>query len=365
MFIKNLSLIQFRSYQNLDLNLNKGINVFLGDNGEGKTNIIESIIYLSLLSSHRVATDLPLIKLDNKNAYIRAKIEDDQREHLIELEINPNKANRAKINQQPVRSQREILGLVQTTSFSPEDLDLVRGDPSTRRRYIDHLLIQESPRLSGVITDYERALKQRNSLLKSRAPISSLQPWDKHLIEFASELIASRIKLLNTLAPYLLKAYKNISNKKDFTVFYKSNLENLTEDKESNKLILSEKLELVREQERDRGITLIGPHRDDLNLLLGDTPVKGYASHGESWSVALALKLASYLLLKDQGSNPILILDDVFSELDLDRREELVELSKSSEQTLITVAVAEDLPKKLEIQNTYQVKNSIVKEVSL
>lgn len=365
MFIKNLSLIQFRSYQNLDLNLNKGINVFLGDNGEGKTNIIESIIYLSLLSSHRVATDLPLIKLDNENAYIRAKIEDDQREHLIELEINPNKANRAKINQQPVRSQREILGLVQTTSFSPEDLDLVRGDPSTRRRYIDHLLIQESPRLSGVITDYERALKQRNSLLKSRAPISSLQPWDKHLIEFASELIASRIKLLNTLAPYLLKAYKNISNKKDFTVFYKSNLENLTEDKESNKLILSEKLELVREQERDRGITLIGPHRDDLNLLLGDTPVKGYASHGESWSVALALKLASYLLLKDQGSNPILILDDVFSELDLDRREELVELSKSSEQTLITVAVAEDLPKKLEIQNIYQVKNSIVKEVSL
>lgn len=365
MFIKNLSLIQFRSYQNLDLNLNKGINVFLGDNGEGKTNIIESIIYLSLLSSHRVATDLPLIKLDNEKAYIRAKIEDDQREHLIELEINPNKANRAKINQQPVRSQREILGLVQTTSFSPEDLDLVRGDPSTRRRYIDHLLIQESPRLSGVITDYERALKQRNSLLKSRAPISSLQPWDKHLIEFASELIASRIKLLNTLAPYLLKAYKNISNKKDFTVFYKSNLENLTEDKESNKLILSEKLELVREQERDRGITLIGPHRDDLNLLLGGTPVKGYASHGESWSVALALKLASYLLLKDQGSNPILILDDVFSELDLDRREELVELSKSSEQTLITVAVAEDLPKKLEIQNTYQVKNSIVKEVSL
>lgn len=341
MFIKNLSLIQFRSYQNLDLNLNKGINVFLGDNGEGKTNIIESIIYLSLLSSHRVATDLPLIKLDNEKAYIRAKIEDDQREHLIELEINPNKANRAKINQQPVRSQREILGLVQTTSFSPEDLDLVRGDPSTRRRYIDHLLIQESPRLSGVITDYERALKQRNSLLKSRAPISSLQPWDKHLIEFASELIASRIKLLNTLAPYLLKAYKNISNKKDFTVFYKSNLENLTEDKESNKLILSEKLELVREQERDRGITLIGPHRDDLNLLLGGTPVKGYASHGESWSVALALKLASYLLLKDQGSNPILILDDVFSELDLDRREELVELSKSSEQTLITVAVTE------------------------
>ena len=348
MLISHLSLTNFRSYKELNLELSGGNNIFVGENGEGKTNIVESIIYLSLLESHRVATDQPLISLGQERAYIRAQTKNDEREQLIELEINPNRANRAQINKQPVRSQREILGLVNTTHFSPEDLDLVRGDPSERRRFLDHLLIQESPRYSSVISDYERVVKQRNSLLKSRASQQSLEPWNQHLLDFGSEVISGRLRLLERLRPHLTDAYRRISPKKEFSVEYRSSTQGLSNERESNREKLSARLFEVRDAERDRGVTLIGPHRDDLDLKLDDTLVKGFASHGESWSVALALKLSSYLLLLNQGKKPILILDDVFSELDLSRREQLTDLAGSADQTLITVAVQNDLPGNLE-----------------
>ncbi len=348
MQISHLSLTNFRSYKQLDLSLNPGKTIFIGENGEGKTNIVESIIYLSLLESHRVSSDQPLVKLGEERAYIRAKTKSDDRELLVELEINPNRANRAQVNKQPARSQREILGLIYTTHFSPEDLDLVRGDPSERRRYLDHLLVQESPRYSAVISDYERAVKQRNSLLKARAPKQSLEPWDQHLLDFGSEVIAGRLKLLEKLQPHLASAYRSISTKKEFSVEYRSQTPNLATDRERNRETLTHRLEEVREAERDRGVTLVGPHRDDLDLKLNDTLVKGFASHGESWSAALSLKLSSYLLLQSEGKRPILILDDVFSELDQSRREHLTDLANTADQTLITVAVSNDLPKNLD-----------------
>ncbi len=348
MQISHLSLTNFRSYSTLEIDLHTGNTIFIGENGEGKTNIIESVIYLSLLESHRVSSDQPLIKLGEERAYIRARTEgDDGRELLVELEINPQRANRAQINKQPVRSQREILGLVSTTHFSPEDLDLVRGDPSERRRFLDHLLIQDSPKYAGIIADYERSVRQRNSLLKARAPRQSLEPWDEHLIDFGSHLIEGRLTLLNKLEPHLKDAYRRISPKKDFSVTYRSATNDLTTSREENKEILRERLKEVSDSERERGVTLIGPHRDDLDLKLDQNLVKGFASHGESWSAALALKLSSYLLLTEEGKKPILILDDVFSELDQSRREQLTELAETASQTLITVAVANDLPTNL------------------
>jgi DNA replication and repair protein RecF len=347
MHLTNLSLKNFRSYSELELPLNKGISIFIGRNGEGKTNIVESILYLAFLSSHRTSSDQPLVQLGNQSAYIRSTIDNGEREILVELEINAEKANRARINQNPVRSQKELYGLLQAIYFSPEDLDLVRGDPSERRRFIDQLLILRSPRLAGVIADYERAVRQRNSLLKSRSQLSSLESWDQQVAAFGGEIIAARLTTLNELIPIFTDVYKEISPEKRADITYKSSIVSPSIVPSENSARMIEKFKEIRNQEIDRGLTLLGPHRDDLLLMLGNHFVKGYASHGESWSIALSLKLASYQLLQDDGAKPILILDDVFSELDEERRERLISLANSAEQTFITVAVQSDLPPEL------------------
>jgi DNA replication and repair protein RecF len=345
--ITNLNLNNYRSYTTLDLSLDPGVSIFVGKNGEGKTNIAEAVLYLTFLSSHRASGNTPLIKLGNQSAYIRAKVKYPEREILVELEINGDKANRAKVNQNQVRSQKEIFGIVQTIYFSPEDLDIVRGDPSERRRFIDQLLTLRSPRIAGVISDYERAVKQRNSLLKTRASADALNPWDKQVAELGGELITLRMLALDELKPIFNQVYKDISDTKPAEIVYKSSIENPTLNQSENSEKIMERLVNNRGTELDRGLTLTGPHRDDLLLILGDHAVKGYASHGESWSIALSLKLATYNLLKLDGLSPILILDDVFSELDEERRERLAEIAKSADQTIITVAVENDLPKSI------------------
>lgn len=344
MFLTHLALTDFRSYSSLELPISRGTHIFLGENGEGKTNIIEAVMFLALLSSHRTSTTAPLIKLGKERAYIRAKLEEENRSLSIEIEINNGRANRVKLNQNPVRSQREIAGLVKAICFSPEDLDLVRGDPSERRTFLDHLITQKNPRLSAVIADYERALKQRNSLLKARAPQSTLEPWDNHLINFGSEVLAARLSMIDSLTPHLQDSYNSISTKKKISLGYKSSIDGASTNPTANKECFTESLNKVKNQERERGLSLVGPHRDDLLLNLGEQPVKGYASHGESWSVALSLRLASFYLMKSEGAQPILILDDVFSELDESRRDSLAKVTKEAEQSLITVAVANDLP---------------------
>ena len=347
MLITNLNLTNYRSYSTLDLTLNPGVSIFVGKNGEGKTNIAEAVLYLTFLSSHRATGNTPLIKLGNQSAYIRAKVKYPEREILVELEINIDRANRAKVNQNQVRSQKEIFGIVQAIYFSPEDLDIVRGDPSERRRFIDQLLTLRSPRIAGVISDYERAVKQRNSLLKTRASSDALNPWDKQVAELGGEIITLRMLALNELKPIFNQVYKDISDTKPAEIIYKSSIDNPSLSQGENSEKIMERLVNNRGAELDRGLTLTGPHRDDLLLILGDHAVKGYASHGESWSIALSLKLATYNLLKSDGLSPILILDDVFSELDEERRERLAEIAKSAEQTIITVAVENDLPKSI------------------
>ena len=362
MLITNLNLTNYRSYSTLDLSLNEGISIFVGKNGEGKTNIAESILYLTFLNSHRASGNTPLVKLGNQSAYIRAKVKYPEREILVELEINSEKANRAKVNQNPVRSQKEIFGIVQTIYFSPEDLDLVRGDPSERRRFIDQLLTLRSPRIAGVITDYDRAVKQRNSLLKTRASSDALIPWDKQVAELGGELISLRMKALGELKPIFNNIYKDISESKPAEILYKSSIENPSLEASENTNKIMERLVNNRGVELERGLTLTGPHRDDLTLMLGDHLVKGYASHGESWSIALALKLSTYQLLKSDGLSPILILDDVFSELDEDRREKLAQIAQGAQQTIITVAVENDLPKSL-TGSKYLVKSGTVSKL--
>jgi len=361
--LSHLSLKNFRSYPELDLPLTPGITIFLGRNGEGKTNIVESILYLAFLSSHRTSGDLPLVKLGESAAYTRAKIQHPDREVLVELEINAEKANRARINQNPIRSQKELFGLLQCVYFSPEDMDLVRGDPTERRRFIDQILTLRSPRMAGVISDYERSVRQRNALLKTRASLTSLEPWDQQVAKFGAEIIAARLSLLTEFNPYFSKIYANISAEKPAHITYKSSIDNPSVNSQENYSALINTMAERRNQELDRGLTLVGPHRDDLILNLGDHLVKGYASHGESWSIALSLKLAAYELLISEGSKPILILDDVFSELDEERRTQLISLAQSAEQTFITVAVEGDLPKDL-TGTTYLVKNGSVKLLS-
>ena len=347
MYVSKLSLTNFRSYPQLELTLNPGVNTFVGNNGAGKTNIAESLIFLSFLSSHRTPNNQPLIALGANQAVIRAEIVRGDRTLQIDLEINANKANRARINQNPTKTQREILGACQVIYFSPEDLDLVRGEPTYRRDFLDKLLITKTPRISGVLSDYERVLKQRNALLKTRAPQAALTPWSEQLIALASAITTERILLVNTLNPLITNNYRSLNESKTASVLYKSNIDGLTTDQITNQLLLERKLEELQYQEVERGTTLIGPHRDDLILQLGDFPAKGYASHGESWSFAISLKIAALELMKREGLDPILILDDVFAELDNNRRARLVQATTLAEQTIVTAAVEADLPEDL------------------
>ncbi|HEY3292258.1 MAG TPA: DNA replication/repair protein RecF [Candidatus Nanopelagicaceae bacterium] len=353
MRINQLSLTNFRSYPKLDLTFHTGATTFIGDNGSGKTNIAEAIIYLSFLASHRVSQNQPLITLGAEQAVIRAEIAREDRTLQVDLEINSNKANRARLNQNPVRSQREILGACQSVYFSPEDLDLVRGEPTTRRDFLDKLLITRSPRLAGVMSDYERILKQRNALLKTRSPQSSLIPWNEQLISVGSVLTTERIRLCEELNPWASENYANLNEVRKLDISYKSSTKDLTSDLAENKTILERRIEEVQYQEVERGVTLVGPHRDDLHLQLGQFPAKGYASHGESWSVAISLRLGAFNLLKSEGAEPILILDDIFSELDTYRRMQLMKATQIAEQTIITAAVESDLPPGLETERRY------------
>lgn len=360
MHVAHLSLHNFRSYADIDVELEPGATAFIGRNGQGKTNLVEAIDYLSRLSSHRVATDAPLVKAGTDQAVVRASVVKEGRTALLEVELNPGRANRARINRSPLPRPREIIGLVRTVVFAPDDLTLVKGDPSDRRKFLDDLLVLRAPRLAGVRSDYDRILRQRNSLLKTagiargssrEAAMSTLEIWDDNLARVGGELLAARLRLVDDLRPYVGKAYEAVArgaSRDDADVDYKASIE-VSDDLPAALLAA---IADRRKDELDRGISLVGPHRDELVLTLGDgdlrLPVKGYASHGESWSFALALRLASYDLLRADGDDPILVLDDVFAELDAERRAQLAELVAGAEQVLVTAAVAADVPASLQ-----------------
>ncbi|GAA0295108.1 DNA replication/repair protein RecF [Streptomyces polychromogenes] len=360
MHVSHLSLADFRSYARAEVPLAPGVTAFVGPNGQGKTNLVEAVGYLATLGSHRVSSDAPLVRMGADRAVIRAAVTQGERQQLVELELNPGRANRARINRSSQVRPRDVLGIVRTVLFAPEDLALVKGDPGERRRFLDELVTARSPRMAAVRSDYERVLKQRNTLLKSAAmarrhggrsmDMSTLDVWDQHLARAGAELLAHRLDLLTTLLPLADKAYEQLApGGGPLGLAYKSSAgENAdgggARTREALYEVLLEGLAGVRKQEIERGVTLVGPHRDDVLLSLGALPAKGYASHGESWSYALALRLASYELLRSEGNEPVLILDDVFAELDARRRERLAELVAPGEQVLVTAAVDDDVP---------------------
>ena len=319
MHVSHLSLHDFRSYPEAEVALGPGVTAFVGRNGQGKTNLVEAVDYIARLGSHRVAGDAPLVRLGADHAVVRAAVVRDGREAVLEVQINPGRSNKARINRSPVPRARELLGLVRTVLFSPEDLALVKGDPSERRHFLDDLLVQRAPRFAGVRSDYDRVLKQRNSLLKTAgqarrqrrgddSALATLGVWDSHLARTGAELLAARLDLVDDLRPHVATAYGAVAQgaaRTDAAITYKPSFElppdpgaSPGDERPSHdrgvlaEAILAE-VERRRDDEIDRGISLVGPHRDDLLLSLGPLPVKGYASHGESWSMALSLRLAS------------------------------------------------------------------------
>jgi DNA replication and repair protein RecF len=361
-YLESLALTDFRSFEAVEVELAAGGCAFVGPNGQGKTNLVEAIGYVATLGSHRAAGDAPLVRLGAERATIRAGLVRDDRKALVELEIVPGKSNRARVNRADVPRAREVLGLLRTVLFAPEDLAIVKGDPSERRRFLDELLTVQSPRMVAVRSEYDRVLKQRNALLKTagatvrsgKGDLRTLEIWDAHLAGSGADLLAARLRLVAALEPLVEKAYDEVSaGGGPATMTYKSSLgleAELVPDRELLSAQLLDAIAAARSQELDRGISLVGPHRDDLVLQLGPLPARGYASHGESWSYALALRLASYELLReagDSGMDPVLILDDVFAELDADRRSRLARLVGAAEQVLITAAVPADVPEDL------------------
>jgi len=358
-FVRHLSLTDFRSYAQVDLDLDAGITALVGPNGQGKTNLVEALGYLATLGSHRVASDAPLVRAGAERAIVRAGVVREGRDTLIEIEITPGKTNRARLGGSPLPRPREVLGTLRTVLFAPEDLAIVKGDPAERRRFLDELLVARAPRYSAVRADYDRVLKQRNALLKTagaarRAGGSSLRTldvWDAHLATAGAALLAGRLDLVDALTPVVDKAYTEVSRGEGPAgLSYVSSLPPdclASRDRDVLTAALSAAVAATRDSELDRGVTLVGPHRDDVLLTIGDLPARGYASHGESWSVALALRLAAYDLLRADGGEPVLILDDVFAELDGSRREQLADLVAPAEQVIVTAAVAADVPEQL------------------
>lgn len=394
MFVRTLTLHNFRSWRDLELDLEPGVSVFFGANGNGKTNIVEALGYLAHLRSHRVSHDSALVREGEDLALLSATAVNDGRELTAHLAMRAKGANKAHINRAAMPNQQDLLGIVRTTMFSPEDLALVRGEPDNRRVFLDTIMVARYPRLAGVKAEYDKILRQRNALLRNNAyalrsaiygggeltddaesALTTLDIWDQQLAHHGGQIMSARVQLVHDLMPHLYETYQCLApESRPAHGFYTSTIDELlaaagvhlgesTPGEETALLSPELATETLlqgfhnrRTAEIERGTTLLGPHRDDLILMLGTQPAKGFASHGESWSFALALRLAAFFMLRGAGAEPVVILDDVFAELDADRRQHLVSLLSEAEQVLITAAVEDDIPPELrEIARFYPI----------
>ncbi len=383
MHLTRLSLTDFRSYQSAEVTLGPGVTTFMGSNGQGKTNLVEAAGYLATFASHRVATDAPLVRQGAERAILRGLIASAGRESLVEIEINAGRANRVRLNRAPAPRPREVIGVLRCVLFAPEDITVVKGDPDQRRRYLDDLLVAMRPRYAGIRADYERVLRQRTALLKSArargaVPPGALEVWDDHLVTAGAQLTAGRLRLVQEIRGLVAGCYSAVSGtERDTGLRYRMSAADTAAADDDDRSsggpsgnqsggqsgrragdgnaepaadpqhlaeILRQALDVRRRAELERAVCLVGPHRDELELQIGGLPARGYASHGESWSLALALRLAGFQLLRAGGEDPVLMLDDVFAELDSGRRDRLAQLVADAEQVLVTAAVPDDVP---------------------
>ena len=381
MHVAHLTLADYRNYERADIALEPGAVLFIGRNGQGKTNLVEAIAYAGTASSHRVSTDQALIRFGAESAIIRARIQHADRAIVVEIELNRASPNRAQVNHSPVRV-RDLPRYFSSVVFAPEDLALVRSDPAVRRGFLDTLVVQKTPRFAGVMSDYDRVVRQRNSLLKSaRASrlaadsLTTLDVWDDRLVSLGTEIIMARAAIVQALQPHVAQAYSAVAGDDHHTrLSMRLSVDGRAHDDavsepggqlDDTAEQIAERFHRVlienRRTELDRAVTMIGPHRDDLMLELNQLPARGYASHGESWSFALALKLASAEVLRENAvaGDPVLILDDVFAELDEGRRERLADAVGGFEQVLITAAVGADVPERLAARRVSVVAGTI------
>jgi len=372
--VAHLSLGDFRNYRSVDLELAPGANLIVGRNGQGKTNLVEAIGYFSTLRSHRVSGDTALIRAGAEQATLQMRVEAAGRSVLLEAQLMRDRPNRAAVNRNSVRP-RELTRWFASVAFVPEDLSIVRGDPSVRRRFLDDALTVRYPIAGGALADYERVLRQRTALLKSargtgaEALESTLSIWDDQLIAAGVQIMLARRELVRDLRGPLRRAYfalveqdhgpslelhESVGGALGVSRETSPRVEGDHVSRETLAGEFRDALQSVRRKELERGVTLVGPHRDDVHLELNSLPVKGYASHGESWSFVLSLKLALATVLRDESpaGDPVIILDDVFAELDRGRRSRLMDAVAGFEQVLVTAAVEEDIPEGIDWHRT-------------
>nr|WP_249420250.1 DNA replication/repair protein RecF [Rhabdothermincola salaria] len=334
--LRSLWLTDFRSYPSAELELGTGLTVLLGANGEGKTNLLEAVGYLATLSSFRGAPNEAMVASGAATAIVRAEGEREGRSLLIEAEITPSGRGRVMVNRQRLTRGRDLLGALRVSVFAPDDLDLVKGGPAGRRRYLDDALVARRPGLDVLRTDLDKVLRQRNALLRqaggriTEEVELTLAVWDTKLIESGEALASAREDLVEELRPFLARAYDRVAGRPaEVTVDYVAPWR--AEGLEAA-------LARVRRDEVRRGVSLVGPHRDDVDLRIGGLPSRTHASQGEQRSLALALRLAAHeAVTTATGTPPVLLLDDVFSELDPDRSGALLTHLPEG-QTLLTSA---------------------------
>jgi len=354
LWLRSLQLTGYRNYEQLSAEFPAGPVLIIGENGEGKTNLVEAIGYVSTLESHRVAGYQSLIHKNQSSSQLSAKVSHQGRDLMVGVELNKDSPNRFFLNGSQRKKTSEILGLIRTVTFAPEDLDLIRRDPSDRRAFMDSSLVQLKPRLAGVKSDYDRVLKQRNALLKSARSVKNpdlgtLDIWDDQLVALGTELTIERLSLVAQLEPLIKDFYAKLSaSKEEVRLRLVSavgadegeNFADIEPDAKAYANDFYQRLETLRDRELERGITLAGPHRDELVIEKAGLLAKSHASQGEAWSLALGLKLALGSVSRKNSDlgDPILLLDDVFAVLDKGRRQRLLEFVTDYEQVFITAA---------------------------
>ena len=341
MFIKRLQMLNYRNYNVLDINLGPHVNVFMGDNAQGKTNILEGIYYCAFARSHRTSKDRELINWNADNALLSVMVGRERLDKRIDISILKDGKKAIQINKIKIKKIGELFGNFNVVMFSPEDLKIIKDSPGVRRKFIDMELCQLNPKYYYNLVQYNKVLNERNSILRNRNINKDiLDVYDMQLVEFGYNIIIDRLEYIQKLNKYSAKIHSEITSGKEKIEFkYTSTIKDLENIKENFYSLL----EKNRVRDCERGITSVGPHRDDFTVLINDIDTKSYGSQGQQRTAVLTIKFSSLKIIKElTGEHPVLLLDDVLSELDFSRKRYILS-TIGDIQTIITCTGIEDL----------------------